>query len=69
MARMTFFQFNTAFPGDARRRYDDVDCEFTVFCPTGKACEICVLAQLIDTPPDAFMIQLSKLSDDANCSN
>ena len=38
--------------------------------PAAQACEIYAsLPQLIDTPPDTFLSQLSKLSDDANCPN
>ena len=69
-AAMTFSEFNTAFPGDARL----VDTTMWIaesvshFAPPAQACEIYAsLPQLIDTPPDTFMAQLSKLSDDANC--
>ena len=69
-AAMTFSEFNTAFPGDARL----VDTTMWIaesvshFAPPEQACEIFAsLPQLIDTPPDTFMLQLAKLSDDANC--
>ena len=69
-AAMTFSEFNTAFPGDARL----VDTTMWIaesvshFAPPEQACEIFAsLPQLIDTPPDAFTVQLSKLSNDANC--
>ena len=68
-AAMTFSEFNTAFPGDARL----VDTTMWIaesvshFSPE-QACEIFAsLPQLIDTPPDTFTVQLSKLSNDANC--
>ena len=71
-AAMTFSEFNSAFPGDARL----VDTTMWIaesvshFAPPAQACEIYAsLPQLIDTPPDTFLAQLSKLSDDANCSN
>ena len=69
-AAMTFSEFNSAFPGDARL----VDTTMWIaesvshFAPPTQACEIYAsLPQLIDTPPDTFLAQLSKLSDDANC--
>ena len=71
-AAMTFSEFNSAFPGDARL----VDTTMWIaesvshFAPPAQACEIYAsLPQLIDTPPDTFLTQLSKLSDDANCPN
>ena len=71
-AAMTFSEFNSAFPGDARL----VDTTMWIaesvshFAPPAQACEIYAsLPQLIDTPPDTFLVQLSKLSDDANCPN
>ncbi|MGB1945481.1 MAG: tetratricopeptide repeat protein [Candidatus Puniceispirillaceae bacterium] len=71
-AAMTFSEFNSAFPGDARL----VDTTMWIaesvshFAPPAQACEIYAsLPQLIDTPPDTFLAQLSKLSDDANCQN
>ena len=71
-AAMTFSEFNSAFPGDARL----VDTTMWIaesvshFAPPAQACEIYAsLPQLIDTPPDPFLAQLSKLSDDANCPN
>ena len=71
-AAMTFTEFNSAFPGDARL----VDTTMWIaesvshFAPPAQACEIYAsLPQLIDTPPDTFLAQLSQLSDDANCSN
>ena len=71
-AAMTFSEFNSAFPGDARL----VDTTMWIaesvshFAPPTQACEIYAsLPQLIDTPPDTFLAQLSKLSDDANCPN
>ena len=71
-AAMTFSEFNSAFPGDARL----VDTTMWIaesvshFAPPAQACEIYAsLPQLIDTPPDTFLAQLSKLSDDANCPN
>ena len=69
-AAMTFSEFNSSFPGDARL----VDTTMWIaesvshFAPPTQACEIYAsLPQLIDTPPDTFLAQLSKLSDDANC--
>ena len=69
-AAMTFSEFNTAFPGDARL----VDTTMWIaesvshFAPPAQACEIFAsLPQLIDTPPETFSVQLSKLRDDANC--
>ena len=71
-AAMTFSEFNSAFPGDARL----VDTTMWIaesvshFAPPAQACEIYMsLPQLIDTPPETFLAQLSKLSDDANCPN
>jgi TolA-binding protein len=70
-AAMTFTEFNSAYPGDARL----VDTTMWIaesvshFAPPEQACEIFAsLPQLIDTPPDTFLAQLSKLSDDANCA-
>ncbi|MGB1924511.1 MAG: hypothetical protein ACPHQA_04435 [Candidatus Puniceispirillaceae bacterium] len=70
-AAMTFSEFNSAYPGDARL----VDTTMWIaesvshFAPPEQACEIYAsLPQLIDTPPDTFLAQLSKLSDDANCA-
>ena len=71
-AAMTFSEFNSAFPGDARL----VDTTMWIaesvshFAPPAQACEIYAsLPQLIDTPPETFLAQLSKLSDNANCPN
>ena len=71
-AAMTFSEFNSEFPGDARL----VDTTMWIaesvshFAPPAQACEIYEsLPQLIDTPPDTFLAQLTKLSDDANCSD
>ena len=71
-AAMTFSEFNSSFPGDARL----VDTTMWIaesvshFAPPTQACEIYAsLPQLIDTPPDKFLSQLSKLSDEANCPN
>jgi TolA-binding protein len=70
-AAMTFSEFNSAYPGDARL----VDTTMWIaesvshFAPSEQACEIYAsLPQLIETPPDTFLAQLSKLSDDANCA-
>lgn len=70
-AAMTFSEFNSAYPGNARI----VDTTMWIaesvshFAPPEQACEIYAsLPQLIDTPPDTFLAQLSKLSDDANCA-
>ena len=70
-AAMTFSEFNSAYPGDARL----VDTTMWIaesvshFAPPEQACEIYAsLPQLIDAPPDTFLAQLSKLSDDANCA-
>ena len=71
-AAMTFSDFNSSFPGDARL----VDTTMWIaesvshFAPPAQACEIYAsLPQLIDIPPETFLSQLSKLSDDANCPN
>ena len=70
-AAMTFSEFNSTYPGDARL----VDTTMWIaesvshFAPPEQACEIYAsLPQTIDTPPDTFLAQLSKLSDDANCA-
>ena len=70
-AAMTFSEFNSAYPGDARL----VDTTMWIaesvshFAPPEQACEIYAsLPQLVDAPPDTFLAQLSKLSDDANCA-
>jgi TolA-binding protein len=70
-AAMTFSEFNSAYPGDARL----VDTTMWIaesvshFAPPEQACEIYAsLPQLIDTPTDTFLAQLSKLSDDTNCA-
>ena len=71
-AAMTFSEFNSAFPGDARLLDTTMWIAESVshFAPPAQACEIySSLPQLIDTPPDTFLAQLSKLSDDANCPN
>ena len=70
-AAMTFSEFNNTYPGDARL----VDTTMWIaesvshFATPEQACEIYdSLPQTIDTPPDTFLAQLSKLSDDANCA-
>ena len=70
-AAMTFSEFNSAYPGDARL----VDTTMWIaesvshFAPPEQACEIYAsLPQLVDAPPDTFLAQLSKLSDDSNCA-
>ena len=71
-AAMTFSEFNSAFPGDARLLDTTMWIAESVshFATPAQACEIYAsLPQLIDTPPDTFLAQLSKLSDDANCPN
>ena len=71
-AAMTFSEFNSKFPGDARLLDTTMWIAESVshFAPPAQACEIYAsLPQLIDTPPDTFLAQLSKLSDDANCPN
>jgi TolA-binding protein len=71
-AAMTFSEFNSAYPGDARL----VDTTMWIaesvshFAPREQACEIySSLPQLIDSPPEAFLTELAKLSDAASCAN
>ena len=70
-AAMTFSEFNSTYPGDARLADTTMWIAESVshFAPPEQACEIYAsLPQTIDTPPDTFLAQLSKLSDDANCA-
>ena len=71
-AAITFSEFNNSYPGDARL----VDTTMWIaesvshFAPPAQACEIYAsLPQLLDTPPETFLVQLTKLSDAASCKN
>ena len=71
-AAMTFSEFNSTYPGDARL----VDTTMWIaesvshFAPAKQACEIYAsLPKLLDTPPETFMTQLAALSDAAKCKS
>ena len=70
-AAMTFSEFNSAYPGDARL----VDTTMWIaesvshFAPQEQACEIYAsLPKLLDTPPESFLAQLAALSDASKCN-
>jgi TolA-binding protein len=69
-AAMTFSEFNSDYPGDARL----VDTTMWIaesvshFAPKDQACEIYAsLPSLLDSPPDSFTERLAKLSSASNC--
>ena len=69
-AAMTFSEFNSNYPGDARL----VDTTMWIaesvshFAPKDQACEIYAsLPSLLDSPPDSFTERLAKLSSASNC--
>ena len=69
-AAMTFSEFNSVYPRDARL----VDTTMWIaesvshFAPPKQACEIYAsLPKLLDTPPESFVTQLSALVAAANC--
>lgn len=69
-AAMTFSEFNSVYPDDARL----VDTTMWIaesvshFAPREQACAIYAsLPQLLDTPPDSFYTRLEALSKAANC--
>ena len=69
-AAMTFSEFNSVYPRDARL----VDTTMWIaesvshFAPPKQACEIYAsLPKLLDTPPESFMTQLAALSAAAQC--
>jgi TolA-binding protein len=71
-AAMTFSEFNSTYPNDARL----VDTTMWIaesvshFAPAEQACEIYAsLPKLLDTPPETFMTQLAALSDAAKCKS
>ena len=71
-AAMTFSEFNSTYPGDARL----VDTTMWIaesvsnFAPAEQACEIYAsLPKLLDTPPETFMTQIATLSDAAKCKS
>ena len=71
-AAMTFSEFNSTYPGDARL----VDTIMWIaesvshFAPAEQACEIYAsLPKLLDTPPETFMTQIAALSDAAKCKS
>ena len=71
-AAMTFSEFNSTYPGDARL----VDTTMWIaesvshFAPAEQACEIYEsLPKLLDTPPETFMTQIAALSDAAKCKS
>ena len=71
-AAMTFSEFNSTYPGDARL----VDTTMWIaesvshFAPAEQACEIYAsLPKFLDTPSETFMTQLAALSDAAKCKS
>jgi TolA-binding protein len=69
-AAMTFSEFNSDYPGDARL----VDTTMWIaesvshFAPKEQACEIYAsLPSLLDSPPESFTERLAKLSSASNC--
>ena len=69
-AAMTFSEFNSVYPRDARL----VDTTMWIaesvshFAPPEQACEIYEsLPKLLDTPPESFVTQLAALSAAAKC--
>jgi TolA-binding protein len=71
-AAMTFSEFNSAYPRDARL----VDTTMWIaesvshFAPPEQACEIYAsLPKLLDTPPESFTKQLATLSAAAKCED
>ena len=70
LAAMTFSEFNSAYPDDARI----VDTTMWIaeavsrFAPADQACAIYAsLPNLIDSPPERFTERLAALSQAANC--
>ena len=70
LAAMTFSEFNSAYPDDARI----VDTTMWIaeavsrFAPADQACAIYAsLPNLLDSPPDRFTERLAALSQAANC--
>ncbi len=71
-AAMTFSEFNSEYPNDARL----VDTTMWIaesvshFAPQDQACAIYAsLPSLLDTPPESFTAQLAKLSAASNCDS
>ncbi len=71
-AAMTFSEFNSAYPNDARL----VDTTMWIaesvshFAPQDQACAIYAsLPSLLDSPPESFTTQLAKLSVASNCDS
>ena len=71
-AAMTFSEFNSAYPNDARL----VDTTMWIaesvshFAPQDQACAIYAsLPSLLDSPPESFITQLAKLSVASNCDS
>ena len=71
-AAMTFSEFNSAYPNDARL----VDTTMWIaesvshFAPQDQACAIYAsLPSLLDSPPESFTTQLAKLSAASNCDS
>ena len=71
-AAMTFSEFNTAYPADARL----VDTTMWIaesvsnFAPPEQACEIYEsLPKLLDAPPKSFMTKLAALRNAAKCKS
>ena len=70
LAAMTFSEFNSTYPDDARI----VDTTMWIaeavsrFAPADQACAIYAsLPNLVDSPPERFTQRLAALSDAANC--
>ena len=70
LAAMTFSEFNSAYPDDARI----VDTTMWIaeavsrFAPADQACAIYAsLPNLLDSPPERFTERLDALSQAANC--
>ncbi|MGB2461930.1 MAG: hypothetical protein ACPIEU_04205, partial [Candidatus Puniceispirillaceae bacterium] len=71
-AAMTFSEFNSEYPNDARL----VDTTMWIaesvshFAPQDQACAIYAsLPSLLDSPPESFTTQLAKLSAASNCDS
>ena len=70
-AAMTFTQFNSQYPSDARREKTTlwIAESISYFAPTNEVCDLLVsLPNLIEDPTDNFFQRLDKLKMKAECS-
>ena len=71
-AALTFTEFNSAYPEDARLMDTTIWIAESVshFAPAEQACEIYKdLPQLVDSPPESFLTKLAELIDAAQCKS